>query len=41
MMFESVLMIKSELINVLSRKLPEIEFQNIELSVNCMVENIA
>jgi len=33
-------MIKSELINVLSKKLPKVGSQNVELSVNCILEKI-
>ena len=33
-------MIKSELINVLSKKLPKVGSQNVELSINCILEKI-
>jgi integration host factor subunit beta len=34
-------MTKSELIAVINTKLPEMEFQNIELAVNCMLSHMA
>jgi len=33
-------MIKLELINVLSKKLPKVGSQNVELSINCILEKI-
>jgi integration host factor subunit beta len=32
--------VKSELVHALKEKLPELEFRNVELAVNCMLEQM-
>ncbi|MCK5189539.1 MAG: HU family DNA-binding protein, partial [Methylococcales bacterium] len=34
-------MVKSELINTLNNKLPELELKDVELALNCIIEQMA